>query len=184
MLREARRAIFIDRDGTLIRDTGYPSDPDAVELLPGAASALRSAHNVQVAVVVVTNQSGIARGLITLEQYESVRKRMHQLLAEFGAFVDAEYYCPHHPDFTGPCDCRKPGLALFDQAIAEHGIDADASSFIGDRWRDVAPAAHYGARGILVPSAATPAEDIERAHAEATVATSLQAAIDTAIANL
>ncbi len=182
-LRETRRAVFLDRDGTLIRDTGYPRDPATVELLPGAAGALRTAHNVQMAVIVVTNQSGIARGLLTTDDYHAVHRRMNQLLGEFGAFVDAEYHCPHHPDFTGPCDCRKPGVLLFDRAIADLGIDAAASTFIGDRWRDIAPARHYGGRGVLVPTETTPPEEIERARAEALVAPTLQAAIEAAVAN-
>ncbi|HVZ48118.1 MAG TPA: HAD family hydrolase [Gemmatimonadaceae bacterium] len=180
-LRETRAAVFLDRDGTIIRDTGYLATPDDVELLPGAALALRIAHNRQRPVIVVTNQSGIARGLITVPQYEAVRNRMNQLLAEFGAFVDAEYYCPHHPDFTGPCDCRKPGLALYEQAARDHGLDLAASAFIGDRWRDIEPARAYGARGILVQSASTPTDELRRAREEMTVAPSLITAMEMAM---
>ena len=183
VLRETRRAIFLDRDGTLIRDVGYPKDPDKVELLTGVAMALRTAHNVQMAVIVVSNQSGIARGLLTTADYEAVRKRMHELLAEFGAFVDGEYFCPHHPEFTGPCDCRKPALALYERAIVEHGIEPSESAFIGDRWRDVAPASHYAGLGILVPSSKTPPEDIAHAESSARVVSTLKQAIDMAIAN-
>lgn len=180
-LREIRPAIFLDRDGTIIRDAGYVKNPDDVELLPGAALALRIAHNRQRPVIVITNQSGIARGLITPAQYEAVRERMNLLLAEFGAFVDAEYHCPHHPDFTGPCECRKPGLALYEQAAREHGLDLAASVYIGDRWRDVEPALAYGARGILVQSAATPPDEVARARSELAVAPSLITAIETAV---
>lgn len=180
-LRETRSALFLDRDGTIIRDAGYIGNPADVELLPGAALALRIAHNRQWPVIVVTNQSGIARGLITLEQYDAVRQRMNQLLAEFGAFVDAEYVCPHHPDVTGPCDCRKPGLKLYEQAVLEHGIDPEASVFIGDRWRDIEPATAYGARGILVQSAATPDDEIARARTAMSVAPSLIVAIESAL---
>ena len=182
-LRETRPAIFIDRDGTIINDVGYIKNADDVSLMPGAAMALRVAHNVQRPVVVVTNQSGIARGLVTLPEYEAVKRRTTELLAEFGAFLDAEYMCPHHPDFTGPCDCRKPGIALYEQAILDHGIDPAASAFIGDRWRDVAPALHYGGTGILVPTRATPSDEIEKAQAEATVAATLAIAIETALGN-
>lgn len=181
VLRETRAALFLDRDGTIIKDVGYIKSPDDVELLPGAAFALRVAHNVQRPVIVVTNQSGIARGLVTPADYEAVRRRTGELLAEFGAFIDAEYVCPHHPDFTGPCECRKPGVALFEQATREHGIDLAASTFVGDRWRDVAPALRYGRRGILVPSAATPAEELEKARAELVVAPTLLAAVEAAL---
>lgn len=182
ILRETRRAVFVDRDGTLIRDVGYPKDPDDVTLLPGVAAALRTAHNVQMAVVVVSNQSGIARGLLTTEDYEAVRKRMHEMLAEFAAFIDGEYFCPHHPDFTGPCECRKPGIGLYERAIADLGIEPAESAFVGDRWRDVEPAAHYGGLGILVPSAITPPDEIARAKAEANVVATLQEAMELAIA--
>ena len=180
-LRETRPVLFLDRDGTIIRDTGYINRPEDVELMPGAAMALRAAHNVQRTVIVVTNQSGIARGTVTPEGYEAVRRRTGDLLAEYGAFIDAEYMCPHHPDFTGPCDCRKPGVALYEQAAREHGIDVDASTFIGDRWRDVAPALHFGARGILVPGPGTPADEIARATAELAVAPTLLAAIEAVV---
>lgn len=180
-LRETRAAIFIDRDGTLIKDTGYVGRADDVELMPGAALALRIAHNRQMPVVVVTNQSGIARGKFTEADYLAVHERMNALLAEFGAFVDAEYHCPHHPDFTGPCDCRKPGVALFERASCEHGIDPSASVFIGDRWRDIAPALHYGGRGILVPSPSTPADETARARGEMNVIPSLIAAVEAAV---
>lgn len=183
MLRETRRAIFVDRDGTLIRDVGYPKDPAQVELIPGVAMALRTANNVQMAVIVVSNQSGIARGLLTTANYEAVRKRMHELMSEFAAFVDGEYFCPHHPDFTGPCDCRKPGVGMYERAILDHGIEPALSAFIGDRWRDVAPAAHYGGLGILVPSRTTPPDEIARAKSEARIAPTLQKAIDMATAN-
>jgi histidinol-phosphate phosphatase family protein len=181
-LRETRSAIFLDRDGTIIRDVGYIRKVEDVALMPGAAGALRTAANRQRPVIVVTNQSGIARGLVTQDDYDAVTKRMNQLLSEFGAYVDAEYVCPHHPDFTGPCECRKPGIALYERAISEHGIDPVASTFIGDRWRDISPAKHYGARGILVPTDSTPPEEVELARAEMKVAASLQEAIDMALA--
>lgn len=182
-LRAVRPAIFLDRDGTLIKDVGYLRRPEEVELLPGAAMALRAAHNVQRSTIVVTNQSGIARGLLTVDDYLAVRKRVGEMLAEFGAYIDDEYHCPHHPDFTGPCDCRKPGIALFEKAILDHGVDAAASTFIGDRWRDIEPALHYGGRGVLVPSPITPPDEIARAQALAFVATSLLAAVESALAS-
>jgi histidinol-phosphate phosphatase family protein len=172
-LRTVRSAMFIDRDGTLIKDVGYIRNPDDVELIPHAANAVRRMNYALRPVIVVTNQSGIARGILTEADYERVRARVDDLLAERGAYVDAHYHCPHHPDFTGPCDCRKPRLGLFERAISEHAIDAGSSLFVGNRWRDVEPARHYGARGVLVPSDETPAEEIERARREAEVALTL-----------
>lgn len=168
-----RSAMFIDRDGTLIKDVGYIKNPDDVELVPHAANAVRRMNYVMRPVIVVTNQSGIARGLLSEIDYERVRARVDDLLAERGAYIDAHYHCPHHPDFTGPCDCRKPGLALFERAIHEHAIDPASSLFVGNRWSDVEPALHYRARGVLVPSAETPPGDIERAQREVEIAPTL-----------
>ncbi|HXD21973.1 MAG TPA: HAD family hydrolase, partial [Gemmatimonadaceae bacterium] len=165
-LRAIRSAMFIDRDGTLIKDVGYIKNPDDVELIPHAANAVRRMNYALRPVIVVTNQSGIARGKLTEVDYERVRARVDDLLAERGAYIDAHYHCPHHPEITGPCDCRKPGLALFERAIHEHAIDAASSLFVGNRWSDVEPALHYKARGVLVPSPETPADEIERARRE------------------
>jgi len=157
-----RRAVFMDRDGTLIVDRHYLKDPKLVELVPHATNAVRRLNYALIPVIVVTNQSGIARGLVTEEEYRAVRARMDDLLEERGAFIEDHYHCPHHPDFTGPCECRKPGIALFEQAIVEHQIDSSISVFLGDKFRDIEPALAYGARGILVPSPETSHEDVEK----------------------
>jgi histidinol-phosphate phosphatase family protein len=171
--RVARPAMFIDRDGTLIKDVGYIKNPDDVELVPHAANAVRRMNYALRPVIVVTNQSGIARGLLTEVDYERVRARVDDLLAERGAYIDAHYHCPHHPDYPSACDCRKPAIGLFERAIREHAIDAASSLFVGNRWSDVEPALHYGARGVLVPSDETPPDDIERARRDAEVAQTL-----------
>ena len=159
-------AAFLDRDGTIIRDASYVRDPADVELLPGAAHAIRLLNDRDIAVIVVTNQSGIARGLLDTNDYELVRARTNDLVAAEGGRIDATYMCPHYPPITGPCDCRKPGLLLYQQAIAEHGLDPRRSLFVGDRWRDVAPAAVLGGRAILLDVDSTPVEDRERARRE------------------
>jgi D-glycero-D-manno-heptose 1,7-bisphosphate phosphatase len=145
-----RRAVFLDRDGTIIAEKDYLSDPDAVELLPGAAQALRLLHDAGFALVVVTNQSGIARGMYGLEDYQSVARHLGDLLEARGVLLDATYFCPHHPDVTGPCVCRKPATGLFRAAARDLGIDLSRSFFVGDRLRDVLPARELGGRGILV----------------------------------
>ncbi len=176
-LREVRSAIFFDRDGTLITDVGYVKDPDHVELTPHAAGAVRRMNYALWPVIVVTNQSGIARGILTEWDYERVREKLDDQLAERGAYINAHYHCPHHPDFTGPCLCRKPGTELFDRAMGDHAINPATSVFVGDRLRDILPAAHYGARGILVPTDATPADELARATKEFEVATTLTDAV-------
>jgi D-glycero-D-manno-heptose 1,7-bisphosphate phosphatase len=172
-----RPAAFLDRDGTLIRDEHYLADPDLVTLLPGAADAVRALNAAGVPVVVVTNQSGIARGLVTEAQYEAVRARLDALLAAEGARLDASYHCPHHPDHGSPCDCRKPARGMYEAAAADLGLRLDASLFAGDRWRDVAPGLAFGGTAVLVPSHNTPAADVERARREARVAERLDAVV-------
>lgn len=176
-LREIRPAIFFDRDGTLIKDVGYIKNPEDVELVPQAVNAVRRMNYQLWPVIVVTNQSGIARGFLTEDDYNRARERLDDLVQERGAYLTAQYHCPHHPDYTGPCECRKPGTALFERAMAEHAINPALSVFVGDRWRDIAPARHYGARGILVPNAGTPAEEIENARTEMEVVRTLTDAV-------
>jgi histidinol-phosphate phosphatase family protein len=167
MSASGRGALFIDRDGTLIADAHYLSDARKVVLLATAADAVRAANAAQVPVVIVTNQSGIARGLITEAQYAAVRDRTVALLAADGASVLATYHCPHWPDVTGPCDCRKPGLGMYRDAARDHGLDLRCSAFIGDRWRDAQPALATGGLGILVPGVETPAADTATTEAQA-----------------
>ncbi|HEU5357523.1 MAG TPA: HAD-IIIA family hydrolase [Gemmatimonadales bacterium] len=145
-----RRAVFLDRDGTLIEDTGYTARPEEVRLIDGAAAAVARINAAGYLAIVATNQSGIARGLITLEQYHAVAARTAELLAAQGARLDAQFFCPHYPDVTGPCDCRKPGVKLYRDADAQFGIDFARSVWIGDRLRDVEPARTLGGTGILV----------------------------------
>jgi len=169
-------AVFLDRDGTIIRDVSYISRPEQVELLEGAAEGVSRINAALVPVVVITNQSGIGRGLYTEQDYERIDARTKELLAECGAHVDATYFCPHKPEDA--CTCRKPGTLLFDRAAADLGIDLTAALFIGDRFRDIEPAARFGARGVLVPTTSTPPAEIKRAEESARVADSLATALD------
>ena len=146
----ARRAIFLDRDGTIIRDPGYLHEQTTVELMPTAGESIARWNQAGFLVISVSNQSGIARGLYTAFDYAAVMRRLRELLAKGGALLDADYFCPHHPEFTGPCACRKPGVALFAQAAREHGIDLAQSWWIGDRMRDVTPADAFGGSSMIV----------------------------------
>lgn len=172
-----RAAAFLDRDGTLIRDAHFLRDPAQVELLPGVPAALRALRDAGYALVVVTNQSGIARGMLRESDYEATRMRLDELLAAHGVTLDASYHCPHHPDVTGPCDCRKPGTELHRRAASALGLDVTRSLYLGDRWRDVAPALTLGGRGILIPNDNTPDDDLIRAQAEAELAATLAEAL-------
>ena len=143
-------AAFLDRDGTILEDPGYLHDPGAVRLLAGAGPAIRRLNQAGAVVVTVSNQSGIARGLYGVADYAAVQARMLALLAATGARIDAAYFCPHHPAFSGPCPCRKPGLELFRQAQAALQIDFTRSVWVGDQLSDLEPARRLGGRGWLV----------------------------------
>jgi D-glycero-D-manno-heptose 1,7-bisphosphate phosphatase len=145
-----RPGVFLDRDGTIISDPGYLRDPALVVMLHGAGPAIAKLNRAGLPVIVVTNQSGISRGLLTDTEYRSVTDRLDQLLLSFGARIDATYYCPHAPERDGPCACRKPGLLLFERAAGEHRIDLASSWWVGDRLSDVLPAEAVGGTGVLV----------------------------------
>jgi len=150
----SKRAVFLDRDGTIVDDPGFLHEPEKVKLLPGAAEAIRRLNDAGYHVIVVSNQSGIARGLYSVRDYEMVQERLGALLTAHGARIDAAYFCPHHPQFPGPggasCECRKPGLKLFHEAQAAFDIDFSRSWWIGDRLSDVQPALLVGGNAILV----------------------------------
>ncbi len=149
------RAVFLDRDGTIIEEVGYLDRPERVEFFPFTIDAVRVLNRAGLAVVMVSNQSGIARGFFSEAVADAVHERMAAMLAAGGARLDAYYYCPHHPDgtvegFAKVCDCRKPARGLVDRAAAEFGVDPRRSFVVGDRWLDVELARTVGAKGILV----------------------------------
>lgn len=145
-----RPAVFLDRDGTLLRERAYVDDPADVALVPGAPDALKALRRAGYALVVVTNQSGIARGLYTEADYREVARRVEAELAAAGVRIDATRYCPHHPDFSGPCDCRKPATGMHRSAARELDLAPARSWFVGDKVKDVLPARELGGSGILV----------------------------------
>ncbi|MBV9773562.1 MAG: HAD family hydrolase, partial [Gemmatimonadetes bacterium] len=129
-------AVFLDRDGTVIHDAEYLSDPAGVRLMPGAGEAVARLNRAGIPVVLVTNQSGIGRGYFTEADFRAVQARLAEVLAAAGARLDAVYYCPHGPD--DGCDCRKPALGLWLRAAREMGLDLERSWYVGDRARDLA----------------------------------------------
>jgi D-glycero-D-manno-heptose 1,7-bisphosphate phosphatase len=156
--RGLRPAVFLDRDGTLIHDRHYLSDPAGVALLPGAGEAVARLNRAGRFVVLVTNQSGIGRGWFSEDDYRAVHRRLRELLAGRGARLDADYHCPLSPDAPDPGAMRKPGAGMFLRAAREHGLDLAASWYVGDRDRDVAPARALGGRAVLVRGAQTEAD--------------------------
>jgi D-glycero-D-manno-heptose 1,7-bisphosphate phosphatase len=150
-----RPAVFLDRDGTLIEEVGYVNHVSRVRLLAGAAEAVRRLRAAGWAVVVVTNQAGVARGYLSPELVEATHAELARQLAAHGTRLDGIYVCPHHPtEGLGPlrveCDCRKPRPGLIQRAAAELDLDLVRAAVVGDKPSDVAAAAAVGARGVLV----------------------------------
>ena len=177
----ARPAVFVDRDGTLMVEREYLADPAGVALIDGAVDALIRLRAAGFAIVVVTNQSGIARGLYTEDDYHRVAARLQEVLERAHAAPDATYYCPHHPDETGPCDCRKPATGMYERGARELGLDLRASWYVGDKVADVLPALTLGGRGILVRTGYG-ADEEARVPAAVAVVDDLAAAADAVLA--
>jgi D-glycero-D-manno-heptose 1,7-bisphosphate phosphatase len=151
----------LDRDGTIVADRHYLSDPDALEFLPGAAEGLRKMSDMGYRLVVITNQSGIARGFFSTARLEEVHDRMRRMLDSIGVRLDGIYHCPHGPE--DGCDCRKPALGLMQQASRDLGFDMSESIVIGDKDSDIEFGRRAGSVTMLVAglgprasSAATP----------------------------
>ena len=149
------RAIFLDKDGTLIVDVPYNVDPDLIVLAPGAVEGLTRLHAAGYRFVVITNQSGVARGKFTEAALGPVEDRLRELLAGFGVPLAGFYHCPHHPQGSVPeyavaCDCRKPAPGMLLRAAAELGIDRARSWFVGDILNDVEAGRRAGCRTVLI----------------------------------
>jgi histidinol-phosphate phosphatase family protein len=140
--------VFLDRDGTLIVERGYLSDPDGVELLPGVAAALRQLHAAGVAIVVVSNQAGVGRGLFPVERAWATMARLRRLLRAEGVELDAVRFCPHRPDEG--CRCRKPGTGMLEDASEALHLSPVGSVMAGDRWLDAAAGRAAGGMGVLL----------------------------------
>ncbi|MBU2537709.1 MAG: D-glycero-beta-D-manno-heptose 1,7-bisphosphate 7-phosphatase [Proteobacteria bacterium] len=150
-----RPAVFLDRDGTINEQMGYINHISRFVMLPRAAAAIRLLNDQGIPVVVVSNQSGLARGYFPESLIGEVHAKMTEALAQEGAHVDGIYICPHHPEakeerFRLACDCRKPKPGMFHKAAADLGLDLDRSYVVGDRWSDLKAAAAVRAKGVLV----------------------------------
>ncbi len=150
-------AVLMDRDGTLIREVGYLSRPEQIEILPRVPEAIQSLRKNGIKVAVITNQSAVARGYLSEENLQEIHNELRRRLASRGAFLNGIYYCPHHPtEGTNPyrtlCDCRKPSVGLAKQAAAELNFDFGRSYVVGDQSTDMVLAARIGAKGVLLKS--------------------------------
>lgn len=156
--RHLRRAVFFDRDGTLVEEAGYLNRVERMRWFPFAIDALRVLHRAGYALVIVTNQAGVARGFFTEDTVREIHATMARDMAAAGVPLARAYYCPHHPDaalatqerYRVDCDCRKPRTGMVTRAAEELGLDLTRSWVVGDRWIDVALAVRTGGRGILV----------------------------------
>ena len=152
------KAVFIDRDGTINVNIEYLDDPNNFKMYPGVAKGIKLLKKNGFKIIVITNQSGIARGYFSKETLEKIHKKMENELSKKGAKVDAIYYCPHHPDDN--CDCRKPETGLFKKAFKDFNIDSFKSYLIGDRMLDIEAGYKMGLKTVLVP------EDKEKVEKE------------------
>jgi D-glycero-D-manno-heptose 1,7-bisphosphate phosphatase len=155
----SRPAVFLDRDGTIIEDAGYLSDPAAMVLLPRSAAAIRRLKAAGFLVMVVTNQAGVARGLFAEGAVQEVHAALQAALAPEGAAIDAFYYCPHHPEgsvdaYRRRCECRKPAAGMLHAAAREHDVDLQRSWMVGDKPLDVEAGLAAGCRSIQVRTGA------------------------------
>jgi D-glycero-D-manno-heptose 1,7-bisphosphate phosphatase len=146
--RVLRRAVFLDRDGTIGEEVGYVNHIDRFQVFPFAAKAIRQLNEAQIPVIVVTNQSGVARNIFPESLVHEVHKKMIAEVAAGGAWIDAVYFCPHKSEDA--CECRKPNPGLLHRAAREHGLDLAASWMVGDRYADLEMAHAAGGRAILV----------------------------------
>lgn len=162
-----RRAVFLDRDGTINEDVGHITDPAMFKLIPGAVDAMNRLRDAGYVLPLITNQAGVGRGLMTEQQLNRVLDAFQDLLREAGASVDGVYYCPHHPEeavgvYKRDCDCRKPGPRMLLTAAEDLGIDLSASYMVGDHWSDVEAGIAAGCRGILLSKTGHGPKEMEK----------------------
>lgn len=172
--------IFLDRDGTLNSDPGYIKSPDLLELFPGVPEALAKLKRAGARLILVTNQSGIARGFLSHDDLAAVHTKLNHILDRAGASLEAIYFCPHHPD--DGCACRKPNRGMIDQAVRERRVDLERAYLIGDHVRDIELAKRVGVRSILVTTGMIRPQEIDGLKASTAapewIASSLTDAVD------
>lgn len=161
-----KAGVFLDRDGTLVDEPGFLVDPDRTRLLPGAAAAVAALNRADLTVVLVTNQSAIARGLLDEPVLAAVHARMNELLAVEGARIDLILHCPHHPDFGPACDCRKPGAGMLTEAASRLGLDLSACWMVGDAARDLEAGRRAGLRDLVLVATGKGTDEHARLTAE------------------
>ncbi|MFM7840696.1 MAG: D-glycero-alpha-D-manno-heptose-1,7-bisphosphate 7-phosphatase, partial [Nitrospira sp.] len=156
--------VLLDRDGTTNRDTGYIKTVDELQIFPGAVNAVARLKQAGARVVMITNQSGVGRGLFSLEMLGAIHTKLRVAFEAGGAPLDGLYYCPHHPD--DGCACRKPGTAMVERAAADLQLDLSGAYVIGDQRADMLLARKIGARSVMVTTGPTSAQALEELRQE------------------
>jgi histidinol-phosphate phosphatase family protein len=183
----AAPAVFLDKDGTLLADVPYNVDPARMRLLPGVLEGLRLLQEAGYRLIVVTNQSGVARGYFAEEALDAVKRRLKELLAAAGVRLTAFYYCPHHPEavvarYAEPCTCRKPLPGLLLRAATDHHVDLHGSWVIGDTADDTGAGRLAGCRTVLIaPSPDSPDARIRPDYIARTFEEAARAVLGTAV---
>lgn len=149
------KAVFIDRDGTIVEDVGYMSSPDQIKFIDGSIEAIKMLNESGYKVVIISNQAGVARGILTESALQTIDKTIKKNILNGGAYIDANYYCPHHPEhgtnhYKRECDCRKPNPGMIKKAEKDLSIDLSESFMIGDKAIDLESGWKAGTKAILV----------------------------------
>jgi len=149
------KAVFLDKDGTINEDIGYINHPDQIKLLPRSADAIKLFNEAGYKVIIISNQSGIARGMLSEDMLQSIDKKLQKEVLKGGGYIDGIYYCPHHPEhgvypYKLQCECRKPHNGLIKKASKKHDIDLNDSVMIGDKLSDIEAGKKSGTKTVLV----------------------------------
>ena len=145
-----KKAIFLDRDGVINKEVSYLSDPDKFEFIEGSIDALRDLKNMGYLLIVITNQAGIARGYFTENTLSKIHTKMTMILKNYEIEIDGIYICPHHPNFTGPCECRKPKPGMIIDASNKYNVDLNQSYMIGDTLKDIETGINAHCKTVLL----------------------------------
>ena len=149
-MTEKKKAIFLDRDGVINKEVSYLSNPNDFEFIEGSIEALKILKQKGFLIIIITNQAGIARGFFTEDTLEAIHNKMIRILKQNNIELDDIYYCPHHPEFTGPCDCRKPNTGMLLKAQLEYNIDLTNSYIVGDTLNDIQTGKAARCKTVLV----------------------------------
>ena len=149
------RAVFLDRDGTIVEDVDYMFSPDQIRFIGGACEAIKLLNDANYKVIIISNQSGVARGKLDEAALQAIDKSIKKLILSSGAYIDASYYCPHHPhegsgSYRQECECRKPSPGMIKRSAREHNIDLKNSYMVGDKETDIKAGKNAGCKVILI----------------------------------